>query len=183
MRDTQVGIDHLWIGAHFVGRAVGDFLPVVEHHHAIGDVHDHAHVVLDQHDRGAHLVVDVENIKLPEYNSYANGQIRIDTQNTQLKATIEAILADTLPLHLIVEADRKQLSFSGQGEKPVASIAPIVKLFNLGPGISPWIVDYLSASEFSLTSISGSLPYENPESILQTLHAVASVKDIEYTFA
>ena len=36
-------------------------LAVVEHHDAVGDVHHHAHVVLDQHDGGAELVVDVED--------------------------------------------------------------------------------------------------------------------------
>ena len=44
-----------------VRRAVGDLYAVVEHHDAVGDVHDHAHVVLDQHDGGAELVVDVED--------------------------------------------------------------------------------------------------------------------------
>ena len=49
------------LAAHLIGRAVADLLAVVEHDHAIGDVHHHAHVVLDQHDRRAVLLVDVEH--------------------------------------------------------------------------------------------------------------------------
>src|SRR6476620_12513545 len=61
VRGAEVGADHIRIGAYFLRRAVADLLAVVEHHHAVGDVHHHAHVVLDQHDRGAELVVDVED--------------------------------------------------------------------------------------------------------------------------
>jgi hypothetical protein len=50
-----------WSVAHFLRRAVGDLAAVVEHHHPVADVHHHAHVVLDQHDGGAELVVDVEH--------------------------------------------------------------------------------------------------------------------------
>src|SRR3989454_8551176 len=61
VRHSKVGIDHLLVAAHFVRRAVGELAAVVEHHHAVGDVHHHAHVVLDQHDGGAIVVVDVED--------------------------------------------------------------------------------------------------------------------------
>ena len=46
-----------WLRLHLGRRAVGDLLAVVEHHDAVGQVHHHAHVVLDQRDRGAERVV------------------------------------------------------------------------------------------------------------------------------
>src|SRR6185295_12955492 len=58
---TEVGADHLGVVAHVAGRAVADLAAVVEYHHAVGDVHHDAHVVLDQHDRGSELVVDIEH--------------------------------------------------------------------------------------------------------------------------
>src|SRR5215467_9810693 len=61
MGDPEVGVHHRLILAHDLGRAVGDLPAVVEHDHAIGNVHDHAHVVLDQRDGGAELVVHVED--------------------------------------------------------------------------------------------------------------------------
>jgi len=132
---------------------------------------------------GEFLVVDIEKISAIKYQSHASGQIRIDTANRQLTATIVAMLANTLPLHLEVKADTEQLTFTGFGKQSVTSIAPIVDLFELGPNISPWMNENLAASEISLTSISGSIPYDNPASLLQTLHAVVYVKDTEYTFA
>jgi hypothetical protein len=57
----QVGLDHFGVVAHFLWRAVPDLLAVVQHHHAVADVHHHAHVVLDQHHGGAELVVHVQH--------------------------------------------------------------------------------------------------------------------------
>src|SRR5687768_9358339 len=44
---AEVGLDDLGIAAHLVGRAVADLLAVVEHDHAVRDVHHDTHVVLD----------------------------------------------------------------------------------------------------------------------------------------
>src|SRR5215510_10925049 len=61
MGDPEVGVHDRLILAHDLRRAVGDLPAVVEHDHAVGDVHDHAHVVLDEGDGGAELVVHVED--------------------------------------------------------------------------------------------------------------------------
>src|SRR3954462_558330 len=58
---SEVGLDHFRIAAHFLRRAVADLLAVIQHHHAVGDVHHHAHVVLDQHHGRAELVVHVQD--------------------------------------------------------------------------------------------------------------------------
>jgi hypothetical protein len=129
------------------------------------------------------IVIDIKSLSAPAYNSHLNGQVHIDPDQRQLKATIDANLADTLPLQLTIEADTEKLSFSGHGKQAVESIAPIVELFGLGPAINPWVIDNLKGSQISLTSVSGTVPYDNPASILHTLHAVANIKDTEYTFA
>src|SRR5436190_387086 len=66
MRDSpmihpKVRIDHDLVFPHDLGRAVGDLPAVVQRHDPVGDVHHHAHVVLDEGDRRAELVVDVED--------------------------------------------------------------------------------------------------------------------------
>src|SRR5213593_1383945 len=48
MSDPEVGVHHHLVLPDDLGRAVGDLPAVVEHHHPVRDVHDHAHVVLDQ---------------------------------------------------------------------------------------------------------------------------------------
>ena len=60
-RSSQIRLDDLRIVADFFRRCVGDLAAVVEDRHAVGDVHHDRHVVLDQDDRRAELVVDVEN--------------------------------------------------------------------------------------------------------------------------
>src|SRR5713226_1819439 len=61
MAQAEIGVDHRLVGLHLVGRAVGDLDAVVEHQHAIGQIHHHPHVVLDQRNRGAVVVADVED--------------------------------------------------------------------------------------------------------------------------
>ena len=61
MRGAQVGGDNVFVGTHFFGCAVTNFLAVVQHHDAIGDVHHHAHVVFDQDNGGAKLFVYIQD--------------------------------------------------------------------------------------------------------------------------
>src|SRR5207253_9894110 len=60
LRLTEVRLDHARIGPNLVGRALGDLLAHVEHRDAVGDAHDHAHVVLYQSHGDSPLLVDVE---------------------------------------------------------------------------------------------------------------------------
>ena len=52
---AEIGVDHGLVGLHLVRRAVGDLDAVIEHDDAIGQIHHHAHVVLDQRDGGAEM--------------------------------------------------------------------------------------------------------------------------------
>src|SRR6266511_1239486 len=61
MRHSEIGVEYGLVLADLPGGAVGDRAAVVEDDHVIADVHDHAHVVLDQGDGGAELAVDVED--------------------------------------------------------------------------------------------------------------------------
>src|SRR2546427_1388371 len=61
MGHPEVGVDDGAVGAHGIGNSLGDLAAVVQGHHAVGDVHHHAHVVLDQGDGRAELVVHVEH--------------------------------------------------------------------------------------------------------------------------
>ena len=59
--DAEIGVDHRLVALDDVRDAVADLLAIVEHHDPIGNVHDHAHIVLDQADRGAEFVVHIEH--------------------------------------------------------------------------------------------------------------------------
>src|SRR5437870_12126973 len=61
MTQPEVGVEHGLVLTHLVGPAICDLPPIIQHGDAIGDVHDHAHVVLDQRDGGPELAVGVED--------------------------------------------------------------------------------------------------------------------------
>ena len=61
MRHAEIRLDHRGIAPDLVRCSIGDLAAVVEHHDPVRYVHHHAHVVLDQRDRGAELVVHVKD--------------------------------------------------------------------------------------------------------------------------
>src|SRR2546425_8768769 len=61
MARPEIGVEDRRGLAHVLGWTVGDLAPVVQDGDTVGDVHDHAHVVLDERDRRAELAVHVED--------------------------------------------------------------------------------------------------------------------------
>ncbi len=57
--DAEIGGDDARVGPHRLRVAVGDLAAIFQHHDVIGNLHHHRHVVLDQQDRGAGIVLDV----------------------------------------------------------------------------------------------------------------------------
>src|SRR5262247_493660 len=52
---AEIGLDHPRVALDLSRWPLGDLLAVVQHSHAVGDLHDHAHVVLDQDDGEAQI--------------------------------------------------------------------------------------------------------------------------------
>jgi hypothetical protein len=128
------------------------------------------------------LSLDIKQFKSIKYRSQASGKIRMDIDQKKVVADILVDLAGSLPLTLHCEGDRDQLHFEGSGTAIVHTIRPVVELFALGPDIQPWITDYLKGSSFQLSSIKGTIPYNAPANVFQTLYGKASVQDTEYSF-
>src|SRR5215813_9270880 len=93
MAQPEVGIEHGLVLADLVGPTIGDLLTVLEHDHAVGDVHDHAHVVLDQRDGRAELAVGVED-----------------------EAAHVFLFLDVHPRHRLVQEQERRLGREGPGE-------------------------------------------------------------------
>src|SRR5688500_3986566 len=60
-RLAEVGFDHILVMLDRLRPPVGNADPVVEHHDAVAQIHHHAHVVLDERDRGAEMLAHVEH--------------------------------------------------------------------------------------------------------------------------
>ena len=55
---AEIHLDHAGIGRHLGGKALGDLLAVVEHHHAVHHPHQDAHDVLHPDDRDVEVLRD-----------------------------------------------------------------------------------------------------------------------------
>ena len=59
---AEIGGDHGRVVLHLGRRAVGNLAAAIEHDDVVGNIHHHAHVVLDQHHGDAALLVHVEHV-------------------------------------------------------------------------------------------------------------------------
>ncbi len=129
------------------------------------------------------LLLDIEHLRLDEQGLELSGDVNIDTAAVLLEAQLDVLLADTLALDIRLQADEEQLGFEGASGAPITDIEPVVRLLKLGPTIDPWIIDYLSARQIQLKNFRGTVPYDEPEQLLQSLNAEALIDDARYTFA
>lgn len=129
------------------------------------------------------LSVDIQSCSSKKYRSTATGNVNIDLENVVATGNLFTVINESFPVDLEITADGEKLSFEGKEGGEIHSISPLVDLFGLKHSIQRWITDYLSGSRYHLKSFKGSLPWNNPKEILNTLEAEVRVDDTEYTFA
>lgn len=129
------------------------------------------------------IQIELVHLEALDRGIVARGHGALKVAARHLSAQLEGELAQLLPLTAELEVDQYGLSFKGRGLRAIPTIAPIVELLRLGPAIAPWIADYLVGSSFELQAIGGTLPFDEPAAILQTLTATVHIEDLAYTFA
>ncbi len=129
------------------------------------------------------LLIDVTGVEIKPFQAVASGKIRVDTQQEIITAKFTGDIAQTFPVRMELRADRKQLTFSGSENGKITTITPLVDLFGLDHNIQRWITDYLSGSRYNLKTFHGTIPWNDPLAILNTLYAEVRVDACEYTFA
>lgn len=127
--------------------------------------------------------VDIENCSSKKFNSAVVGNVNVNLENVVATGSFSAIINESFPVDLKFIADGEKLTFEGKEGGEIRSISPLVDLFGLNHSIQRWITDYLSGSRYHLKSFKGSLPWNDPKEILNTLEAEVRVDDTEYTFA
>src|SRR4030095_5535687 len=58
---AEVGANHHWVSADGIRGAFSNLLAMVQHHYAVRNVHHDPHIVLDEHNRGAPLIVYIQD--------------------------------------------------------------------------------------------------------------------------
>jgi hypothetical protein len=137
----------------------------------------------DLHLSGQQLSAQIKRFHEFKSKSRAEGTILLDLKQDRLYSRIDTEIAESLPLRIYAQADKTQLAFNAHGTRPFDTVKPVVQLFNLGPLIEPWIADYSSGSAIHLNTLRGSIPYNEPLRILDTLYAEIRYDGCEYTFA
>ncbi|MDA3945524.1 MAG: hypothetical protein PF439_02445, partial [Helicobacteraceae bacterium] len=113
-----------------------------------------------------------------------NGRIVANVQDHRLYGDLYINVADAMPLELSLLADYDKVQLWGKGSEVITkSIDPVVKMAQLGPLIEPWIADYLKGEALHLEYFKGTLIYDNPISLLDTLDVKAYYTNVEYTFS
>ena len=129
------------------------------------------------------LNVDIIEAASSRYNSEFKGKLRLHGPDNRLTGTLSALINGSFPVSVDLVADSEQISFEGRENGVITEIRPLVDLFELRHNIQRWITDYLSGSRYHLKSFKGTIPWDNPKAILDTLEVEVRVDDTEYTFA
>ncbi len=130
------------------------------------------------------LLVSIKEFSETSSNTTLHGNILADAQDYRLYGDLSINVADTMPIDLVLLADNDKIRLWAAGSEVITKpIAPVVKMAHLGPLIEPWIADYLVDETMHLEYIKGTLFYDDPISLLDTLEAKARADNVAYTFS
>ncbi len=156
-----------------------------EHHKGYVELHGPTLKLVATIDMNDHIFkVHIKELSESSTKTTLSGTLVADTNVHHLYGDINTTLADVLPLHILLLADRESLKFWSKNSEPITKdIDPLVKVFNLGPLIEPWIADYLLGDELNIEYMRGTLLYDDPISILDTIDIKACYQGVDYMFA
>ncbi len=130
------------------------------------------------------LLLSVKEFSESSTQTTLHGDIMADARDHRLYADLDINLADTMPLKLLILADKEKMRLWAEGTDLITKpIKPVVEMAKLGPLINPWIIDYLQGDTLTLEYLKGTLLYDDPISLLDTLEAKAHYSNVEYTFS
>lgn len=112
-----------------------------------------------------------------------SGNLTLNLPGQLLRSDITLTLPETPALRLRASGDVGTLRFTVQADREFTTIEPLIRFLGVGPKIAPWIVEYAKASSLHLDRIGGKFAYDEPNQLLNTLYASATVENAQYTFA
>ena len=131
---------------------------------------------------GNYFRLDLERLEDLNRDLTLAGTVVADLGRGELFADINASFGDLDGIRLYGHADREAFTFSAAAAEPLKEIGPIVAVAGLPEKISKWIVDYATGSSYTLHTLHGVLPYDNPKALLRTLYATATCNSLSYRF-
>jgi len=130
------------------------------------------------------MLVDVKELKESTTKSMLRAKLLIDSSNAKLYGDLNLNAADVMPLKLYLLADQAKVQLWGKGTEPFTrSIKPAVRIAHLHPKVEPWVADYHQGKAIHLEYFKGTLVYDNPITLLDTLDAKLRYDEVQYVFA
>ena len=130
------------------------------------------------------LLIDINEFLESSNKSSMNGRLLIDTRESKLYGDLNINAGDVMPLKLYLLADQTKMQLWGRGTEPFTKpIKPAVRIAHLHPKVERWVADYHSGKAIDLAYFKGTLVYDNPITLLDTLDARLRYDDVQYTFA
>ncbi|WP_345974037.1 AsmA-like C-terminal domain-containing protein [Sulfurimonas sp. HSL3-7] len=131
-----------------------------------------------------HLLINIKDLQELSNKSSMNGKILIDTNERKLYGDLNINAGDVMPLKLYLLADQEKVRLWGKGAQPFTKpIKPAIRIAHLHPKVEPWVADYHSGKTVTLEYFKGTLVYDDPITLLDTLDARLRYDDMQYTFA
>lgn len=101
----------------------------------------------------------------------------------KLNAFAQLTLPNTPTLSFYARGDQTKITMDATANQPFTTINDIVDFFEIDPKTKPWITHYAKADKLTLYQCHGSLLYDKPQQLMQSLVVKASVDNVQYTFA
>lgn len=109
--------------------------------------------------------------------------LSINLTDQSLRSDIALNLPDTPLITLSALGDTDTLRFSAKPQTTLSTIKPLIDFLHLDPEVTPWIIDYAKASSIRISRFEGLFHYDQPEELIKSLRADATLIAGEYTFA
>lgn len=129
---------------------------------------------------------DTFDLSLPSCNfgdALLGGRLAVNLPQQQMSVEAALQLPDMPRINLTASGNSDTLTFSADADQNMTTVKPLVDFLGVEKDVQPWIVEYAKASSILLHSLSGKFHYDSPEELLNNLHAEATVRMGEYTFA
>ncbi|MCJ7765266.1 MAG: hypothetical protein MUP09_04920, partial [Thiovulaceae bacterium] len=130
------------------------------------------------------LLVDIGEFLESSNRSSMSGRLLVDTRDAKLYGDLNINAGGVMPLKLYLLADQTKVRLWGRGTEPFTEpIKPAIRIAHLNPKIERWVADYHSGKAIDLEYFKGTLFYNDPITLLDTLDARLRYDDVQYTFA
>lgn len=116
-----------------------------------------------------------------EGSSFSN-TLFMDLERQRFHGVFNITLPKTPDLTIRYRGNDEKLSFNASFNGIMQTLEPIGKFFNIDDDIIPWLTTAMTYDSLEIDSISGTIRYQKPETLLKSLKATGIFKNAHYQF-